>query len=118
MKSLVDVNKVFTTLRKKGIYAKRGACCSTCSLAEIPDDVGAYAFYHDQDAGDFHESGGMYIAFGFLDERVLAPQDEIDAKILVTGISVARAFSEAGFDVKWGEDINRRIRIDTKTEKE
>lgn len=114
MKTLVDVNRVFTTLRKNGIHAKRGACCSSCSLAELPDDVGAYAFYHTQDADDFHKSGGMYIAYGFYNDTVLAPQDEIDAKSLVTGFSIVKAFEDAGFTVKWNESINSRIRVDSR----
>jgi len=111
MKTLADVNKVFTTLRKKGIYARRGACCSSCSLAELPDDVGSYAFYHAQDAADFHRTGGMYVGYGYYNEAILVPQDEIDAKILTIGYAVVRAFEDAGFIVKWNEKIESRIHI-------
>lgn len=94
-------NRVFTKLRKKGFHAEKGLCCMTCSLAEIPDGVARYAFYHSQDASDAKKSGILYIAYG----------SDAGLDDAVVGTELANALKADGLVVDWNGNPLTRIRV-------
>jgi hypothetical protein len=106
MKSLiVETNKVFTKLRRKGFWAQRGLCCMTCTINIIPDKETEYVFYHSQDAESAKKYGYMYIAYGSNKKSAT----EIDD--FLVGYKVVEEFKKSGLIVDWNNSASSRIKV-------
>lgn len=90
------LNKIFKDLRKRGLWAKRGLCCQTCTLAIIPSGAEHYAFYHNQDFADFKGRGEIRIAFG--------AYEDADA--------VCEIATNHGVTAFWSGNVNHRVLLD------
>jgi hypothetical protein len=59
-----QITRAFRTLQKSGYFARKNwTCCQTCGIAEIPDGVEKYVFYHDQDATGLWENGETHLCW-------------------------------------------------------
>jgi len=87
------LNKIFKDLRKRGLWAKRGLCCQTCTLDIIPNGVEHYAFYHTQDFTALKRYGEMRIAFG--------EYEDADA--------ICEIATNHGVTAFWDGNVNHRV---------
>jgi hypothetical protein len=86
--------RAFNQLRKDGFFAEPDwTCCQTCGVAELPDGVEDYVFFHMQDAECLRETGDCYLSYGG------------DARHIV------RRLKEAGLTVEWNGSESTRIRV-------
>lgn len=91
-----NLNKAFTEMNNKGIFAKQNwTCCQSCGSAEIPDNIKSYCFYHAQDKQDLNEGNNFYLTYS-------------DKKTAKKVIAILKAFK---IKTKWDNDIKSRIEV-------
>jgi hypothetical protein len=98
----------FRALDAAGIVAREDfTCCQTCGLNDIDDEVvdpastRGYVFYHGQDAQSAADGGGLWLAYGLLEEE---PTPEI-------GEEIASALRAEGLEVDWDGSPEERIHV-------
>lgn len=106
------LDAAFRDLEQRGIVARQNfSCCQTCGSAEIwgemeeaderGPDVRGYAYYHLQDTQGAAEDGGLYLAYGAVEEDGIAA-------IAHEVVAVLRAH---GLAVEWDGSTARRIHV-------
>jgi hypothetical protein len=105
------LDAVFEDLEADGIVARQDfTCCQNCGHAEIDDEINqareqhtviGFAFYHQQDTERAVEGGGLILAYGALTGK---PEDSLDI-----GKRIAARLRQHGLEVRWNEDVSKRI---------
>jgi hypothetical protein len=106
------LDEVFAELERAGIVARQDfSCCGNCGSAEIWDEMEAvsrrgqrvrgYTFYHMQDTEAAVEEGGIYLAFGAVQEGT-APALEIARQVVET-------IQRHSLNVEWNGKCGNRI---------
>lgn len=107
------IDAAFTALESKGIVARQNfACCQTCGLAEIGDEIeefaktaepAGYTFYHMQDTERACDGGSLYLAYG-----TVKGTDEDAVKI---GETIRDTLARHGLTVEWDGSLGQKICI-------
>lgn len=103
----------FEELERRGIVARHHfSCCMNCGSqeiwAEVEDaledgtQVRGHTFYHEQDTAGAAEGGGLYLAYGAMEEQGMeAVAREIMAVLQAQGLAT-----------EWDGSTDTRIRVD------
>jgi len=116
------LNALFKALRQAGVAAHQNyECCQGCGCARVASEigvVGAYVFYHHQDAEDLepprhHRAGdgwrpGVYLAYGIV-SAVELPDAVEEALRLKVGELIRRLATVVGLAVEWDGTTAQRI---------
>lgn len=108
------LDAAFEALEAKGIVARHNfTCCMTCGSAEIGEEIAAaqaigvpaygYAFYHMQDTDSAVAGGGIYIAYGALEEG--------EAAALDVAREIVSTLEAHGLETEWDGSWDRRIGV-------
>lgn len=88
------LNAAFEELKKIGYFAEQDFwCCNTCALADIPNDVNKFVFYHKQAADELKNCSECHIGW------------DGDGK------EICAVFEKHGITTQWDGDPNRKILI-------
>ncbi len=103
----------FEELDRAGIVARQTfTCCSTCGHYEIWDEirqakeehpVEGYVFYHMQDTESAAAGGGLFLAYGAVEEG--------EEALIAVGRKIVLAMERAGLRTEWNGQGNTRIQI-------
>lgn len=101
------ITKAFRILRKRGYVALQNfMCCQSCARSEIanrfdkkgtPEEDRKLVFYHQQDAVALRETGTVFLAWSG------------------NGWEIAYALRDAGLQVEWDGDPEKRILVRKET---
>ncbi|HEY5922013.1 MAG TPA: hypothetical protein VIV11_10105 [Kofleriaceae bacterium] len=110
------LDAAFDELNEHGVMARHDwTCCQTCGHGAMHDEyervragnpaplVRGYAFYHNQDTEGAADGGGMYLAYGALDEGE-QPAIDVARKVVDT-------LTRHGLRVDWDGTIKTRIAV-------
>ncbi|MCL1838211.1 MAG: hypothetical protein FWG47_02705 [Propionibacteriaceae bacterium] len=127
----------FERLNTSGIVARMNfACCNTCGLSEIGDDLakdadgrpvaGGFAFFHQQDSARLVDDGFLHLTFGAFKaaenlpaellekarakDQVAAEQVRNESDRLV-GVQIVAALDGVGLETEWEGDPDQRILV-------
>jgi hypothetical protein len=82
METREKIRKAFSTLRKKGFFARMNFhCCMTCALANIPEGTENFVYFHKQNGEDIDEAGECYLGWGGDVDTILSECKEAGLKI-------------------------------------
>jgi hypothetical protein len=103
----------FEELDRAGIVARQNfTCCCTCGHCEIWDEINqareehpveGYAFYHVQDTERAVVGGGLFLAYGAVEESEKA--------LIAVGQKIVLALERAGLRTEWNGKGDTRIQI-------
>jgi hypothetical protein len=103
----------FAELDRAGIVARQNfTCCSTCGHCEIWDEieqareehpVEGYAFYHMQDTESAVAGGGLFLAYGAVENG--------EEALIAVGRKIVLAMERSGLRTEWNGKTNTRIQI-------
>jgi hypothetical protein len=103
----------FTELDRASIVARQNfPCCSTCGHYEIWDEikqaraehtVEGYVFYHMQDTESAVAGGGLFLAYGAVEEG--------EGALIAVGRKIVLALERAGMRTEWNGKGDTRIQI-------
>ena len=107
------IDAALAALEGKGIVARQNfACCQTCGLAEIEEEIEefaktadpvGYTFYHMQDTERACDGGSLYLAYG-----TVGGTDEEAVKI---GETIRDTLTQHGLTVEWDGSVGQKICI-------
>lgn len=105
------VTAAFKALRKEGFIAKQMfSCCQSCAAARlaVPENEGKPAvFYTKQDGEVFDQRPSrknLFITFGIVNGG-----DDND--VMAVGAKTKKILEDAGLQVEWDGDPNRRLMV-------
>jgi hypothetical protein len=104
------IERAFAALEKKNILTRMNfTCCNTCGSAEIGGDRQeedrGYAFFHEQSMETAISNGELYINFGSFSRSV--------TRDVEVGKTIVRALKKAGLTVKWNNDPDTKIKVES-----
>lgn len=106
------LDRAFDALEARGIVARQHfSCCQNCGSGEIWDEmdeaghegmaVRGYAFYHMQDTEGALSGGGLYLAYGAVEEDGIA----------AIGREVVAVLNAQGLATRWDGSPEQRIHV-------